>query len=66
MYNTGERSELDKKYSNMIKATFEPPLLPTEYPHKTPPLTNIKGGPVPTSPPLDPRMLKSEAYSKWR
>ena len=41
MYNTGERSEPEKK---KIKTTFGPPLLPIKYPHKTPPLTNLRGG----------------------
>ena len=46
MYNTGERSEPEKK---SLKKTFGPPLLPIKYPHKTPPLTNLGeggGGPL--------------------
>ena len=59
MYNTGERSEPEKNYKNMIKTTFNPPLLPIKYPHKTPPLEKSQGGggPDPRSPPLDPRMF---------
>ena len=42
-------------YKNKIKTTFGPPLLrlPIKYPHKTPPLTNLRGGggPDPRSPP---------------
>ena len=56
LYNTGERSEPEKNYKNKIKTTFGTPLLPIKYPHKTPPLTNLRGGPDPRSPPLDPRM----------
>ena len=47
MYYTGERSEPEKNYKNKIKTTFGPPLLPIKYPHKTPPLKNLRGpGPV--------------------
>ena len=35
-------------YNNKIKITFGPPLLPSKHPHKTPPLTNLKGGGVRT------------------
>ena len=60
MYNIGERREPEKNYKNKIKTTFGPPLLPIKYPHKTPPLKNLRGGggvrtPGPP-PPLDPRM----------
>ena len=54
MYNTGERSEPEKK---RLKITFRPPLLPIKYPQKTPPLTNLRGGSGPPVPPLDPRIL---------
>ena len=52
MYNTGERSEPEKKLYKKIKTTFRPPLLP-KHPCKTPPLTNLRGGggPDPRSPP---------------
>ena len=39
-----------KNYNNKIKTTFGPPLLPIKHPHKTPPLTNLRG--VRTPPPL--------------
>ena len=47
-----------KKFKNNLWT----PLLPIKYPHKTPPLTNLRGGGGgagldPRSPPLDPRML---------
>ena len=51
MYDTGERSEPEKNYQNKIKTTFGPPILPIKPPHKTPPLTNLRGGPDP-GPPL--------------
>ena len=55
MYNTVERSEPEKNYNNKIKITFGPPLLPSKHPHKTPPLTNLRGrgggGPDPCPPP---------------
>ena len=53
MYNTGERNEPEKNYKNKIKSTFGSPLLPIKYPHKTPPLKNLRGGggPDPRSPP---------------
>ena len=57
MYNTGERSEPEKNHKNKIKTTFEPPLLPIKYPHKTPPLINLRGVRTPGPPPLDPRMI---------
>ena len=43
---------------NNIKPLLEPPLLPIEHPHKTPPLTNLKaGGGVPDPcPPLNTYM----------
>ena len=59
MYNTGERSEPEKKNNNKIKITFGPPLLPRKRQHKTPPLTNFGGGgsgPLPPPLPLDQRM----------
>ena len=41
-----------KNYQNKKKTTFGPPLLPIKPPHKTPPLTNLRGGggPDPRSP----------------
>ena len=51
IYNTGERSEPEKNYNNKIKTTIGPPLLRLKHPHKTPPLTNLRGGPDPRSPP---------------
>ena len=42
--DTGERNEPEKNYKNKIKITFGPPLLPIKYPHKTPPLTNLRRG----------------------
>ena len=46
LYNTGERSEPEKKDNNKLKTTFGPPLLHVLIKplHKTPPLTNIRGG----------------------
>ena len=44
MYNTGERSEPEKK------STFDPPLLPIKYQHKTPPLINLMGVRTPDPP----------------
>ena len=41
MYNADKQSEPEK---NKIKTTFGPPLLPIKCPHKTPPLTNLRGG----------------------
>ena len=40
-----------------IKTSVGPPLLPIKPPHKTPPLTNLRGrgGPDHRSPPLNPR-----------
>ena len=46
-----------KNDNNKVKTTVGPPLLPIIPPHKTPPLTNLRGGPDPRSPPLDPRLL---------
>ena len=42
-----------KKYNNKIKTTFGPPLLPINHLHKTPPLTNLRGGGV-SEPPGPP------------
>ena len=44
MYDTGERSEPEKIIKIRKKTTFGPPLLPIKPPHKTPPLTNLRGG----------------------
>ena len=50
-----------------LKTTFGPPLLPIKYPHKTPPLTNLRGGgPDPRSPPLDPRMDFYLSIIAWK
>ena len=51
MYNTGERSKPEKNYNKKRKTTFGSPLLPIKHPCKTPPLTNLRGGPDPRSPP---------------
>ena len=57
LYNTsGERSEPEKNVNNKMKTTFGPPLLLIKPLHKTPSLTNVRGGPDPRSPPLDPRL----------
>ena len=50
LYNTGERSEPEKIVNNKLKTTFGPPLLLIKPLHKTPPLTNLRGGPDPRSP----------------
>ena len=44
MYNTVEWSEPEKIHKNKIKTTFGPPILPIKIPHKTPTLTNLRGG----------------------
>ena len=58
IYNTGERSEPEKNYKNKIKTTFGTPLLPIKYPHKSPPLTNLRGVRTPGPPPLWIRTCK--------
>ena len=53
------RAKRARKKYNKIKTTFGPPLLPINHLHKTPPLTNLRGGVrTPGPPPLDPRMYE--------
>ena len=57
-----------KNYNNTIKTTFGPPLLPIKHPHKTPPLTNLRGVRTPLPSTLDPRMhFKISVFiGKWK
>ena len=44
-----------KKNIKSLKTTFGPPLLPIKYPHKTPPVTNLReGGGGGSGPPVSP------------
>ena len=42
-YWRAKRARKKKYINNNKKKTFGPPLLPIKHPHKTPPLTNLKG-----------------------
>ena len=53
MYNTGERSEQEKRDKNDLWT----PLLPIKYRRKIQPLTNLSGGGGGTPPPLDLHMI---------
>ena len=51
-----------KKNDNKVNTTVGPPLLPIKPLHKTPPLTNLRGGGMSGTPvpPLDPRLFHME------